>query len=273
MSNESFGRPQFVFPKPGRALIAVMATLFVVWLMFAIAINWGGASLELFLLFCGNDDALLRGEVWRLLTAPLMHFPQGEFFNILFVLVGFYFLTPSLEQQWGGPRLIRFLISSALFAYLFQLVLGWLLPASVGAKLIPEYWFGATPMLEAVAIAWALSFRGQQVRLMFVLPISAGMLVWFVVGMSVLAVIAAAQRHEGLISPFGGMLAGWLFGGGTPSPMRKLYLNFKLRKMEREVADEKRRRSSRAKKAPFDVIEGGKSGKGTRRGPDGNLLN
>jgi hypothetical protein len=150
---------------------------------------------------------------------------------------------------------------------------------------VPDYWFGSMPMIEAIAIAWALSFRGQQVRLMFVLPVTSKGLVIFVVAMSVLRVIAVAQAPEGLLSPFGGMAAGWFLGGGSPSPLRKLYLKFKLQSIEREVAREKQERAQRAARAPFDVIEGGRSKQapGKERssrpknrgdkGPDGNLLN
>lgn len=274
MSNWESGGPQFSFPRPGKALIGVMVTLFSVWLMFAIAINWADASPELFYLFCGNDQAILEDfELWRLFTAPLMSFPRGSIAGILFTLVGFYFLTPSLEQAWGSARLLRFLAGSALFAYAFQMLVGMILPATTAAKLIPSYWFGAFPVIEAVAIAWAMSFKGQQVRLMFVLPISSTGLVWFVIGMSVLSVIAMAQPPSGLVAPFGGMLAGWLLGGGTPSPLRRFYLKLKLHQMEREMHREKRDRSSRVSKSPFGVIEGGKSKKKPTRGPDGKYLN
>jgi len=275
MSQWDSGTPQFVFPKPGRALMGVMIGLFAVWLMFAIAVNWGGATVELFLLFCGNTDAILSGEVWRLLTAPFMHYPQGQLGHILFTLLGLYFLTPALEQQWGGPRLLRFLAGSAVIAYGTQVVLELLLPTSVASKLVGEYWFGATPVIEAVAIAWALSFRGQQVRLMFVLPVTSTGLVIFVVALSLLRVIAVSQTPEGLLAPFGGMFAGWLLGGGTPSPLRRLYLKYRLSQMERDMKRERDERRSRAKKAPFDVIEGGRSkGKsGGRKGPDGKWLN
>ena len=65
----------FDFPRPGKALIGLMVVITTVWLMFAIGLNWGGAPPSLFLLFTGNTDAILHGEVWRLFTAPLMHTP------------------------------------------------------------------------------------------------------------------------------------------------------------------------------------------------------
>lgn len=274
MSNWESGTPQFVFPKPGKALTVVLVTLFLIWLMFAIAINWGDASAQLFLLFCGNIDAILGGEIWRLFTAPLMHSPESVF-SMLFTLLGLYFLTPSLEAQWGGARLLRFLGGSALIAYGFQMLLALILPAAAASKLVPAYWFGAGPVITAVAIAWALSFRNQQVRLMLLVPISAKHLVWFVVILSVLYVVAQQRTPAGLLSPFGGMLAGWLLGGGTPSPLRRWVLRLKLQQMEREAAREKKSGSRRGRKAPFDVIEGGRSSSPTKkgRGPDGNFLN
>ena len=267
------GPSQFVFPKPGKVLRAVLLTVFLVWLMFAVAINWGGASRSLFTLFCGNTEAILGGQVWRLVTAALMHQPQGNIGHVLWVLVGLYFLTPSLEERFGGPRLVRFLIGSAAIAYGFQFLMLLILPASIAGRLVAgEYWFGGFPVIEAVAVAWALNFKGQQVRLMFIIPASAATLLWLVIGFSVLRVIALSQAPEGLISPFGGLLAGWLLGGGTPSPLRRLYLKWKLAGLER---DTRRTRSERLQKSNLKVVPGGRrdAGKKDQRGPNGDWLN
>ena len=261
--------PAFVLPRPGKALWGVMITLFAIWLAFALGLNWGGAPGTAFAFFCGNTDKILEGEVWRLFTAPLLHEPRVG--AIFFALLGFYFLTPSLEQKWGGPKLIRFLILSSTVAYLFQMLMGKILPASVAAKLIPEYWFSSMPAIEAIAIAWAMSFKGQTVQLFFVLPVTSRGLVLFVVAMSVLMVITLEMPAAGLISPFGGMLAGWLFGG-SPSPARRFWLKLKLRSLEREAARDRDARKKRVQRSGLKVIQG--DGKDDDdRGPDGKLLN
>lgn len=265
-------------PRPGKALMGFAGLVFAVWLMFAIAINWGGASLNLFMLFAGNSEAILEGQVWRLATAPFMHFPQGDIGHVLWVLIGLYFLSPALEERWGSARFARFLLASAWIAYGFQFLMSILLPATLAVRLVPEYWFGAFPVLEAVSIAWALSFKDQQVRLFFAIPISSAGLVWFVVAINLLRVIAAAGPYEGLLSPFGGMFAGWLLGAGTPSPLRRLYLKWRLLSLDRETQRAKEQRSERSRNAHLSVIEGGRSAakktnpKGTR-GPDGSWLN
>jgi len=258
-------------PRPGRALWGVILTLFAIWLAFAIGLNWGGVSENAFLLFAGNTERILHGEVWRLFTAPLIHLPRVG--SVMFLLLGFYFLTPTLEQHWGGARLLRFLILSALVAYGLQMLVGLALPRSVSQKLVGEYWFSATPVLGAVSIAWALTFRGQTVRLFFVLPVSSRGLILFVIGVSVLYLFTLEQMPSGLLAPFGGMLSGWLFGGGTPSPARRFWLKLRLAKLESEAKRESADRKKRVARSGFRVIEGGKDDDEDRRGPDGRMLN
>jgi membrane associated rhomboid family serine protease len=259
--------------KPGRALTSVMVALGAIWLMFALAVNWGGAPQELFALFCGNTDLILHGEVWRLFTAPFMH-TTGTVSHILFAILGLFFLAPSLEQKWGGARMLRFLFFSAVIAYGFQMLLEVVLPDSFSRKLVSPYWYGAFPVLEAVAMAWALSFRGQTVRLWFVLPVSSTGMVIFIMAMSLLRVVAVEPQPEGLLSPFGGMLAGWLLGG-TPSPLRRAYLKLRLAQLDREAARGARAAADRRKSSPLRVIEGGRGqspSNGDEGGPGGGML-
>lgn len=270
-------------PKPGRGLLAVMIALLAIWLAFALGINWFGASSRGFLRLCGNTTLILQGQIWRLVTAPFMHTPSGDIWHIVTVEIGLYFLSPSLEETWGEARFLRFLALSAVFAYAAQMAVVLALPASLAAKLVPAYWFGAMPVVYAVAIAWALSFKGRTVNLMFILPVSSTVLIFFVVGVSVLMVIAGAMPQEGLIAPFGGMLAGWIFGGATPSPARRFWLRFKLGRLNREAAREQHARRERRRASNLRVIEGGdrptadekdnESNGDGRGGPDGRWLN
>ena len=274
-------------PRPAAGVKAALLTLFGVWLALAVAINWGGASPKLFVLLCGSNALILQGEVWRLVTGPLLH-DTSRLSHILFTLLGVYFLSPSLEQSWGARRYLRFLALSAVGAYAFQLLVWMILPASIAGRLVPEYWYGATPVVEAIAIAWALSFRGQTVRLMMLIPVTSRTLVLFVVGVSVLAVIALSRTPSGLVAPFGGMLAGWLLGGGRTSPFRRWWLRQKLAQTERALQVERDRRQRRIAQSPFRVIDGGSQpsddresappssdpgASGEGRGPDGRLLN
>lgn len=254
-------------PKPGPALKGALYVLFGGWLVFALAINWGGASNQLFFSLCGNTEAVLSGQVWRLFTAAFMHDPT-QLGQIFFACLALYFLTPSLEQQWGTARTVRFFIGSALIAYSVQLVCALVLPASIAARLVPTYWYGSFPIAEAISIAWACSFRGQTIRLYFVLPVTSRGLILFVIGFSVLRVIATSMPPEGLLAPFGGIFAGWLLGGGTPSPLRKIYLRARLAQLDREAQRADGQRKRRVKQSSLRVIKGGRGGPAGNNGHD-----
>ena len=193
-----------------------MATLLAVWVALAVALNFGGADPRLFTSLTGNSAAIRSGEVWRLFTAPFVHLPsgQGSVEHILFALLGLYFLAPALEARWGGKRLVGFLLAAAEVGFLAQFLAESLLPRSLAAALGNDSWFGFYGALDALAIAWALSHRGAQVRLFFALPVSAEALVAFVVGINVLRIVGAAHPLEGVVTPFGGMLAGWALDTG-----------------------------------------------------------
>lgn len=253
-----------------------MIAIAAIWLAFAIGLNWAGAPPELFWALCGNTERILHGQVWRLFTAPWLHLPVESVSHVFFTLVGLYFLAPSLEERWGGARFARFLFLAALLAYATQMAAELILPSSIGIASEGGYWFGAMPVVEATAIAWALSFRGREVRLFFVLPVGTTGLILFVIGASVASVIVRAQVPSGLVAPFGGMLAGWLFGSGSPSPLRKLWLKLRLAQLDAEAKREAQARRSRAKRSGLKVISGGRgddSEDEPKRGSDGRWLN
>ncbi|HOU94905.1 MAG TPA: rhomboid family intramembrane serine protease, partial [Polyangiaceae bacterium] len=171
------------FPRPGPALTAVLAALLGLWIVLALAINWGpeavsGIAAQIYALGAGSPDALRQLELWRLVTAAAMHEPQG-LGSIFFSLLSLYFLAPSLERSWGSRRFLLFLVGASVASYGLQALALLLLPASLGRRLAPEAWLGSMPLVEAIAIAWATSFRGRVVNLFFVLPVSSRGLVLF----------------------------------------------------------------------------------------------
>jgi len=253
-------------PRPGKVLLWVMGLLLSIWIMFAVGINWAHLDPRAFHLFTGNTQAILHGEVWRLFTAGLMHQPFGPDAvpHILYALLGLYFLGASLETKWGSRRMIQFLIFSTLFGFAAQMAFDALLPRALGAGM----WFGSMGAVEAVAVAWALSNRNQTVRLMFVLPVTGTGLLIAVIGFSLLYLIVGQIPHEGMVTPFAGMLAGYLFGSGNPTPVRRMFL--KLRYMW--IA--KRAAKYRASQPRLRVIEGGDAPHSRRKPPtDKRFLN
>jgi membrane associated rhomboid family serine protease len=257
-------------PRPGKALLSVMGALVSIWVMFAVGTNYGGLDKEAFYVFAGNTQAILSGEVWRLFTAGLMHFPSGGagVSHIVNVLLGLYFLGPSMESKWGSKRTVVFLFACLMTGFLSQMFVEAVMPRSIAASLGQRYWYGSLAAVEGIAVAWALSHRGQTVRLFFVLPVTSTGLLVFIIGFSVFLVLAQGQMHEGLITPFGGMLGGYLFGSGTPSPARRLVLKVRYFFIAQRAA------KSRGKQPKLRIIDGGDSPPLGRRPPtDKRFLN
>lgn len=261
------------FTRPGKALIGLMVAITTVWLMFAIGLNWGGASDSVFLLFTGNTEAILHGEVWRLFTAPLMHTPNSVG-HLLWAIVGLLFFAPRLEELWGSARVLRFIALSGVLAYTLQMAVDLILPAALAGRLVGSYWYGLQPAVAAITIAWACTFKGQTVQLFLLPPMSGRTLILVVIGLDFLRLAAAQNPEEGLLSPFFGTALGWLLGGGTPSPLRKGWLKLRLAQLEGQDA---RRNGAARKPRPnpggLRVIPGGRSDDEDDKGPDGRWLN
>lgn len=243
------------FPKPGKALVVMMGVIGCAWVMLAVAFNYGGVGQSIIDPLVGDPARILHGQVWRLLTPILIHTPSGPgaIGHVLTTLLGLYFLGTSLEDRWGPRRMIAFLLGSAAFAFACQVLVG-----LVVTKLAAPVFYGGLGMVEAIAIAWALQNRHTTVRLFFVLPVTGTMLIGFVFAMSTLYVIAGTALPEGLVTPFGGMLAGYLFSDA--SPLRRLYLERRLRRIQAETAELRRAQAKRRPGAPaLRVIHGDKA--------------
>jgi len=84
---------------------------------------------------------------------------------------------------------------------------------------------------------------------------------------------------EGIPGSLGGCFAGWLLGAGSPSPLRRYWLKFRIGRLDAEVAREAAQRKKRVERSRLKVIEGGLAkpdapADGEKgRGPDGRWLN
>jgi membrane associated rhomboid family serine protease len=229
----------------------MMVAMTVIWVAFAIGQNWMGIGDNVVRTIVGSTTGVLHGQIWRLFTAPLFHSPQQPW-HLLTTLLGLYFLGPTLEERWGVRRTLIFLFGAAAFAFALQVVIGALVP-----QLHASIWFGGLGMETAVAVAWALSNRGQTVRLFFMIPVSATALIGLIFVFALVHVLSMSGTAEGLVTPFGGMLGGWLFG--DQSPLRRFYLKLRLKQIQAENAAMRAQSAARSRRAnaPFRVIEGG----------------
>jgi len=256
-------RPQaFSFPKPGRALWTVLVTIAVLGISNAILLNWvRGGEVVFAALACVLNRALQ--EPWRLLTSGLLTSPQS-WTHLLFTLVGFYFLGAPLERRWGAWRFGRFLAIAVLFGNLATLAINAGVPPDLRGRFIPALVFGPGAAIAAIAVAWSREYPDSTVNLFFFLPMRGRLFLWITIGFCMIDLIYPASIPEGVIAPFGGVLAGLLFGG-TPSLARRTWLHARLAFLRRttggvrvqDLLSPDARRRSRAGRPPLRVVTGG----------------
>ena len=124
---------------------------------------------------CFLPSAVLRGQVWRLLTFALI--PDSSGLWTLIFLYFYYFIGNTLERQMGPTRFTLYFFSGLLLTVIFGFVL---------------YLFGYNVMVDAHYIylsmffAFAACYPDQMVLLFFVIPVK---MKWLAVADAVLFVI------------------------------------------------------------------------------------
>jgi membrane associated rhomboid family serine protease len=214
-------------PKPGPALTFILLLVGTMSLVQALLVNFAHVQ-EPFMLLVGDTALIRQGQLWRLLTAAVLTDPT-HFSDALFTLMGLYFMTPELERRWGGKRLLVFMVTSAIAGAVVTTLLD-LLPISLGMFHAPKF-FGAYATIAALSCGFALEVPNAIIRLFFFVPIKSAWLAWITLAFSVAAIIYQSAVPAGPFAP----VAGWGIGmllGGTPSRVRRIYLNWKLARLK-----------------------------------------
>jgi membrane associated rhomboid family serine protease len=246
----------------------------------AVVYNWapGGTPGRVLLggvNFQPHPVGALLWKPWTFVTSGILSWPEG-ISHALFSLFGLYILGVDLEKRWGGARFLRFLAISVVLGNVAVLLVD-LLPiardvaSAPKAHLIfhPPFALGPAAAITACAIAWSSENANRQVRLFFVLPVSGRALYWVTIAFAVLSPLFLNGAPEGVAAPFGGILAGFLFGA-TLSPVRSLWLRMRLSSRRRSGTalpvesitgtPERGRAAKRSTKGagpPLRVVQGG----------------
>jgi membrane associated rhomboid family serine protease len=252
----------FAFPRPRRALWIVLGTMTALGIFTAFLGTWvpGG---HLVFNRLGYEPARTLTQPWGLLTSGFLTNPES-WSHLLFSLVGLYFLGAPLEARWGSWRFARFLALAVITGNLVLLAISNVVPAEAQERFHPAFVFGPTAAIVAVAVAWSREYAQSTVNLFFFFPVRGKVLFWITIGFCVLDLIYPQAIPEGAVAPFGGVIAGLLFGG-TPSVARKAWLQVRLALLRRrsstirleDVLSTKPKRRPRTGVPPLRVVPGG----------------
>jgi membrane associated rhomboid family serine protease len=257
-----------MFPRPGKALKALLITVAAVTGLATLVLNWmpGGEQGESLVSWITCSRLAIEPpipRIWTLLTAGLMSQPggRGAWSMLLWSLLGLYFFSPDLERRWGSARFLRFVAASTVTGFGLALVIDRVAPEHVQI-FHPMVMYGPGAIITATTVAWSRQNANAHFRLFFLIPMKGSWLFWLAVLYCFGGVFFWDSPHEGVVAPFGGLVTGLLLGG-TPSVVRTAYLKAKLALLRSKANKGDRPRAPRPSRSsgeggpPLRVVYGG----------------
>ena len=108
-----------------------------------------------------NPAAILRGQVWRLVTFAM--YPPGNGLLTFLVIYFYYLIGNTLERQWGTAQFTFYFLSGIVLTVLY----GFLMYFILGANFI----LNAQYVYLSMFFSFAVLFPDMQVLLFFIIPI------------------------------------------------------------------------------------------------------
>jgi membrane associated rhomboid family serine protease len=217
------GQVSYALPRPGPALKALLAIIAGLAVVRAVLAGQSTAGESIFATLSCSRDAVLHGQVWRLVTSGLLT-PSG-ILGLALQLVGLYFLGSVLELQWGARRFLAFFFSAVVLGNVVSLGAAYVAPGV--ALLGQSAFYGPDVAIFATMVAWAVENGDARVQLYFLIPIKGRYLVWITLATCVYFVATDRPQPEGVAGLFAGVGFGVL-AAGRPSRLRRAYLQAKL---------------------------------------------
>ncbi len=112
----------------------------------------------LYYLLCFDRAAILRGQVWRLVTYPLT-FLNGNVLLMFIALVCYYSLGRAMENLWGTLRFNLFYLSGVVMMDIYCMIFGGQADASY--------------LNLSLFLAYATLYPDSQFLLLFIIPVRA----------------------------------------------------------------------------------------------------
>src|SRR5262245_4669511 len=132
-----------------------------------------------------DTNAVLHGQVWRLLTCAFLHDPQSVM-HILFNMLFLWWFGTDVEVIYGSREFLAFYLVSAVCGSV-AFMLGNL------AGVPGTHAYGASGAVTAVLVLCALHFPTRMILVMFLIPVPIWLFVLFNVGRDALGFIQALQ--------------------------------------------------------------------------------
>jgi membrane associated rhomboid family serine protease len=125
-----------------------------------------------------DADAVLHGQVWRLVTYAFLHSTESVW-HIVFNMLLLWFFGRDVEDLYGPREFLAFYLTSVVVGGLVMVLSWWATQAQLLALGSGRYAVGASAAVTAVLVLIALHEPGRIIRLFFVLPVPIWLIVVF----------------------------------------------------------------------------------------------
>ena len=167
--------PRFGIPN---LMLYIVAGNAIVYFLMAFTWNTDANALSFLAL---NTAAVLKGELWRLVTYVFVPSGTGIFW-LLISLYFYYWIGTTLERQWGTAKFTLYYVSGVLLTALGVMVAS--LISGVSYTVSGSYYVNLSMFL-----AFAFLFPNTQVLLFFVIPIKMKWLAYLDAGLFAVDVV------------------------------------------------------------------------------------
>lgn len=236
------------FGRPTPVVFATLITLLAFFVVGAVAVRFSALGESIWSALALNPALVIEEKrVWTLVTYALLH-SLGSPMHLVFNGLALYFFGPTMESRWGSRRFAVFMLVSAVVGALFVMA-----TYLVGLGGVPVV--GASAITVGLVVAWGFTFPDREVYFFF-FPLRGIHLVYVTIAFEVLNALSfsgvSASAH------FGGIFVGFLYG--DTSPLRRLYLKAKLRRLQAQAASHSGAAPRRRSGGPdLRVVSGGRS--------------
>lgn len=155
-------------------------------------------GVDIYSLYLGFDiDAILRGQVWRIVTFLIQPLDSNIFFMLIAVYL-YYMIGTSLERVWGSFRFNVFYFSGVLFNILASILIYIVLLVWSGGQLHFTYPISLHYINLSMFLAFATIYSDVQLLLFFIIPIKIKYISYFYVIIEVYEVVYSFM-HSGMM--------------------------------------------------------------------------
>jgi membrane associated rhomboid family serine protease len=192
--------------KPGNGTIILLCLTAIVSLLTIIYERLNISSLKYLAL--NSNTFPLEPFIWKWITSGFI-VPPNSPTNLIFSLLGVYFLGSMLETQLGTKKLLILSFVSTFISFLGTEIFG--LIFGVSKWICPVYPFGLGVLFATLSASWGKIFPYKSINIMFILPVKGKWFAYVPIIFLLLNILYGIPPTEGIFSILIATFIGWNF--------------------------------------------------------------